>query len=678
MSASLFRLGLLLDHTSPHMVDLLDALAEEPDVAAFVGYLRKGNPHRCWGQPTGRLPWSVLTGVDLTGRGTMLNPWLGGWLESQKADAWVVNTIATAPSTSLAVRHLSKGGRCWAFMAEAPRPAGRGRWLSCRLRDWLLRWILARARGAIGMGLEPARRLQALAGPQLPITSVPYCQRLGEFLELPLPVPPTAGQPVRFVTVCQLIPRKGLDVLLRACQMLPRGGWQLEIFGQGRWQRQLAAEIARLRLPVRLRGPAAFAERRAAYYGQHCFVFSTRWDGWGMALVEARAAGLPVITTDQAMSAHELVRHDRDGFVGRAGDPEFLAQAMSRYLQDSALIAKHAARSRQLLSAYRPDAGAQRLVAFMRCLWESQLSATAEKGGRWISHRRYPACRERSGLPSGVRETLTTDSAPPSWRALVPRVGLRNRAKQLLFGALAPMTARRPCRAGHRILVYHLVLPEDRERFRTHLRFLKDHYDLRRLDRLPGIHGNPPEPGLTACAITFDDAFAVLTGTCLEVLTAEDVSACFYVPTGFVQLHDNRRAWTDYSCRCYCYHHPLAPMRPRDLSELLSLGHLIGAHGISHTALSRLPARQARHELLESRRVLEGWTGTPTRTFAYPYGIWRTNLGCMRQWVEQAGYVSAVSLQRGPLTAESDSLRLNREHLEGCWPLASLRYFLTL
>lgn len=46
----------------------------------------------------------------------------------------------------------------------------------------------------------------------------------------------------------------------------------------------------------------------------------------------------------------------------------------------------------------------------------------------------------------------------------------------------------------------------------------------------------------------------------------------------------------------------------------------VGAHTVSHPILSRVSPEQARREIAESKRTIEGELGCPVRNFAYPNG----------------------------------------------------------
>jgi len=651
------RIGILMDHPSPHMVALLDALAEREDCLAEVIYLGRVAPERHWGAPAGQLPCRFLKGLTLGTGGLRMNIDLLHTLRKAPVDIWLVNSVFSSPSTLLAAWWLGRNSIPWVYMNEPPRPRHRWIWT---IKSSVFKFLLQRSWGVIGMGEKVVQMYQHLLKDPRPMVSIPYYINLEEFFQLPIPHISGNGKTLKFLSCGQMIHRKGLDILLRACEQLEDMNWQLTLVGDGPLRRRLEQEFARRFPPAQVlfRGEVPYAIRHKAFVGHHIFLFPSRWDGWGMVMAEALAAGLPVIATDQVMAAHELIHSGMNGFLIPANDPKALADRMAYFLRHPETIPRMALAARQMIQGYRPEVGAERLVNFL-----ADLVRNAE-----IHHKKRN--------PKILGEPLT-------WEVLTSRHSLAGRAwkyvrqwvkRKVILAGNAVRSNGRP--RGHRILVYHLVLKEDRKSFEEHIKFLKDSFEICSVSEILRAVSREDGDGIYRLAITFDDGFRILMQDCLEVLESYSVKGNFLVPTGFVELADQPEWAARFSLRAHYYNFPLEPMRAEDLQMLRKLGHEVGSHGISHSSIAIMSRQQASRELKGSGHRIAQWTGLHPEGFAYPYGHTVSALGDPTAWVRQAGYKYALTLHRGAVRSASNPFLLPREHVEGNWSLRDLRYFL--
>ena len=147
-------------------------------------------------------------------------------------------------------------------------------------------------------------------------------------------VPPDAPL---VLAVGRLIAQKDHATLLRAFARARErhGGAVLAILGAGPLEaetRALAAELelgASLVLPGRV-APRDWLERADV------FAHSSRWEGFGIVLLEAMLAGLPVVAT-RVSAVPEVVADGETGLLVEAGDVAGLADALARVLDDAAL-----------------------------------------------------------------------------------------------------------------------------------------------------------------------------------------------------------------------------------------------------------------------------------------------------------------------------------------------------
>jgi glycosyltransferase involved in cell wall biosynthesis/peptidoglycan/xylan/chitin deacetylase (PgdA/CDA1 family) len=649
------RVGLLMDHPSPHMNALLEAVAARKDCSLEVLYCGRHDLDRAWGSAAGRVPHRFIDGF--TGPlGIRLNPGILRIMNQTQVDIWVVNTIYGSWTTWMAAWWLRFCGKPWAFMNEPVRPRNK---VNTFLKELPLRFVLSRADGIIATGKAAVDLYKRRMHRDCPYESVPYFINISDFLNLSDPVAPASGQDLQFVTSCQMIKRKGIDCLLRACEELPDVGWHLTLVGEGPLKSSLENEFRSLILRGRVSfvGAIPYLRRAMSFDNRHVFLFPSRWDGWGMVLPEALASGLPVISTDQVMSAHEFIRNGENGFIVPSENPQALADKMHWFLQNTSSYIRMSQAARKSIENYTPEVGAETLVQYLQ-----ELSAR-------IYQQHY-----------GQRPSLNPDQT--SWRSLAAPDRPYEQVKHTLrsFGKDAiirtSIALRRPGKAkGHLIVAYHLVLKEDRNNFEDHLKFFSDHFRISPLrDLLQASASNNQDP--FRLSITFDDGFRILIQDCLELLDKYGIKASFYVPTAFTNSDRQKARSAAFSLRSFCYSYPMEPMHPGDLKKLAELGHEIGSHGIFHTSIQAMTPESAERELTVSRSMISHWTGIEPKGYAYPYGKASSSLGDPSDWLRKAGYSYGVTLTRNSVDKTTDPFVLPRHHLEGNWPVRNLRYFL--
>ncbi|HEU4754422.1 MAG TPA: polysaccharide deacetylase family protein, partial [Armatimonadota bacterium] len=118
------------------------------------------------------------------------------------------------------------------------------------------------------------------------------------------------------------------------------------------------------------------------------------------------------------------------------------------------------------------------------------------------------------------------------------------------------------------------------------------------------------------------------------------------------------------------------PMSWDEARELARMGFSVGAHTVTHPALSGLEEAEARREIQGSRELLEEALGLPVRHFCYPYDEairWgrKVPAGC-RRLVEEAGYETAVTVVKNGVTSRANRLAIPRLAVQD-WDVDQLR-----
>ena len=190
-----------------------------------------------------------------------------------------------------------------------------------------------------------------------------------------VPEIPRREEPVRphLLFLSNLIRSKGVPVLLDACKILQDEGldFDCELVGKETEDYSAAsldAEIHEKGLAGRVRyaGPKYGTDKWSALSGADIFVFPSGLDCFPLVLLEAMAAGLPVVTTDEG-AIPDIVRDGENGFICPVHDPQSVADAIRKLLMDSSLRKEMGACGhRRFLEAFTADVFESRLVGILQ------------------------------------------------------------------------------------------------------------------------------------------------------------------------------------------------------------------------------------------------------------------------------------------------------------------------
>ncbi len=156
----------------------------------------------------------------------------------------------------------------------------------------------------------------------------------------PLSLIPSVISPLaekRVIAVARYSHEKGIDLLLRAWSEVENyvDEWRLDIFGEGD-RTPYEYQIERLGIDksrCQLHGRTDNVERE--YCNSSLFVLSSRFEGFGMVIVEAMACGLPVVAFDCPWGPRSIITEGVDGLLVENGNPLSLAQGLVVLMNDA-------------------------------------------------------------------------------------------------------------------------------------------------------------------------------------------------------------------------------------------------------------------------------------------------------------------------------------------------------
>ncbi len=143
----------------------------------------------------------------------------------------------------------------------------------------------------------------------------------------------------RMLAVGRYSHEKGFDLLLKAWNIVEKScpDWRLDVFGDGdtsSYEQQII-DLAIDRSRCELHGRTQQVETE--YVNSSVFVCSSRFEGFGMVLVESMACGLPVVSFDCPWGPRSIIDHEKNGLLVPNGDVNALAAQLIRVAKDADL-----------------------------------------------------------------------------------------------------------------------------------------------------------------------------------------------------------------------------------------------------------------------------------------------------------------------------------------------------
>jgi glycosyltransferase involved in cell wall biosynthesis len=319
-----------------------------------VIFTRRENPLRSWGTHLGGFQHEFLP-VQVCRCGKyFLKPGslsLLGRIAQEHFDILVIFEAYFQPLTLLLVSLAWLLGKKWTFFTEPPFRKKRGFFLMTYYR--LMLKLLGRDL-IFTTGYRGVQILKNLVPQKCELVNVPYYMSLRPYAE--------AGRLRKYrehqdeIIFCfggRLIKLKRVDLLLQALAAMPERKWRLLLVGSGPEE----AALQRLVPPavaarVIFLGEAAFADMPFYYALGDVFVYPSNDDGWGMAVPEALAAGLPVISTWEVSAAVDLISHGENGFLVAPDSGPALQEAIRYFLDHPERLPEFSHKASRVVEQY--------------------------------------------------------------------------------------------------------------------------------------------------------------------------------------------------------------------------------------------------------------------------------------------------------------------------------------
>lgn len=194
------------------------------------------------------------------------------------------------------------------------------------------------------------------------IVNIPYCCDITNFSQN---LPQRPRIPTTILFCGQMIARKGIDILLQAFDRLVSAGLQVKLLlvGQESELPQMLESLPQTTLhKIEYAGFQAPDNLPEFFRQADLFVLPSRYDGWGVVVNQAVAAGLPVICADTVGAAYDLVTPGENGYLFPSGNVDALVENLKTYIYNPEKIRDASLASIQKSALISPSAGAKNWV----------------------------------------------------------------------------------------------------------------------------------------------------------------------------------------------------------------------------------------------------------------------------------------------------------------------------
>lgn len=196
----------------------------------------------------------------------------------------------------------------------------------------------ATAHYAALVAMSPALAVEAEAVLRRPVATIAEPNLPDDWVP-PLPTA-RSTDPHRIVAAGRMMPQKDFGLALATLGALG-AGWHLDLLGDGRERAALVARAVALGVSERVTFHGHVADTAPYLRAATAFLCSSRYEGYPAVLIEALAAGIPVVTTPCSPAVPEIMSDASFGAVAPP-DPAALAaavRAVTGRVPDPALIA---------------------------------------------------------------------------------------------------------------------------------------------------------------------------------------------------------------------------------------------------------------------------------------------------------------------------------------------------
>lgn len=151
--------------------------------------------------------------------------------------------------------------------------------------------------------------------------------------------------------------QKGFDRLLRSWKIVheKHPDWTLDVYGKKDPSMQLEAQARELKIENSAQFHDPEKNITSKYLESSIYLLSSRFEGFGMVLIEAMACGVPCVSFDCPFGPSDIIQHNEDGIIVENNNEIVFADAICTLIENDELRRKMGTLAKQNVKRFLPE-----------------------------------------------------------------------------------------------------------------------------------------------------------------------------------------------------------------------------------------------------------------------------------------------------------------------------------
>ena len=161
----------------------------------------------------------------------------------------------------------------------------------------------------------------------------------------------------RIISVGRYAEEKGYDLLIEAWSKIAKKypDWEMNIYGNGQKEAQLRDSTIKYNIENSFKLNPPSKNIKDKYLESSIYVMSSRFEGFGLVLIEAMSCGLPCISFDCPHGPAEIINNGENGILVENGNIDKLVDAMEDLMNNEEKRIRMGQRAQEMAQKYSPD-----------------------------------------------------------------------------------------------------------------------------------------------------------------------------------------------------------------------------------------------------------------------------------------------------------------------------------